>query len=678
MKKIFYFMLGAAALTSCAKSDIDEVSAPSQKPSQVMELVGVASTPTMDTRISIAPKDGDTYPVVWNTMDMIGIYSQTEGANINNVLAFTMEGGENSALFTSNDEFTYADGDNELLIYYPHSVDAELEAGTTVMKSTLAASQTQVNPSESSHLGSYSFATATATVGANEAAEFTMTHQMAYVCFKIKSTEFAAYSLKSATILDKENNTPLSGDFSVDIKSGELTIASEGTESYVTAAIENPAPLSSEQTIWLSTFPADFAGKSVYAVVELVNDEGTTVTIPVEFSDKQLKANAVNLIEFSNLSLSDNSCDWYEPVETRYLADGWAYGDTNCHLMKIGDELTVDVKARGKFTEVEKPMYAKVILNCDVDNTKKMTLVNGSATDFYEIGSDCTVPVKANQADQWTLGGMGQYAIYGEDKETIIWSTMIWVTKTDVVDQEYNSGVVMDRNIGAISTDLDDWKANGVYFQWGRPTPFAWSNGKGETTSQYHEMTKATNIRYSIERPRTLLYTDGVDPNSGIDWYLGTHQGLRTDRKDDLWGNPNNSGGTGSDLPGEKSIYDPCPKGYMVASPSIFIEVEDKSVFDNTHGTYARKYTLADGSVAYWPFAGCRWGSNGGVPNSNKTYAALYVSNSVSTAQTDSSNQGARCMFFKFVAADKPNDTKTNNGRSHASSVRCMKDVDNR
>ena len=38
------------------------------------------------------------------------------------------------------------------------------------------------------------------------------------------------------------------------------------------------------------------------------------------------------------MKLSDNSCEWYEPVETRLLAGGWAYGESNCLLTNISTE----------------------------------------------------------------------------------------------------------------------------------------------------------------------------------------------------------------------------------------------------------------------------------------------------------------------------------------------------
>lgn len=65
----------------------------------------------------------------------------------------------------------------------------------------------------------------------------------------------------------------------------------------------------------------------------------------------------MNTIEISDLKLSDNAVKWYEPVETRLLVGGWAYGDANCVVSKTGINNTFSVKARGDFSKVQEPKY---------------------------------------------------------------------------------------------------------------------------------------------------------------------------------------------------------------------------------------------------------------------------------------------------------------------------------
>ena len=415
----------------------------------------------------------------------------------------------------------------------------------------------------------------------------------------------------------------------------------------------------------------------MYIVITLENDQ-QTVTIPILKEGKQLKANAVNTIAVNNLKLSDNSCEWYEPVETRLLAGGWAYGESNCLLTNIstsGVSNTMSVKARGNFMEVEEPKYAKTILNCDLGNANKMVRVNGSATDITPVNGDYTITVTGIQTYAGLPGGCGQVAIYGADQTTVIWSFIIWMTPTPAEHPYGNTGyVVLDRNLGTYMTcEGDNWKQNGVYFQWGRPTPVGWSGTVGTNIP-----TEATNVRFSIENPRALLYTNNVD-NTKSDWYLGAWTGARTDRKDDFWGNPNESSTYLNPSDGHKSIYDPCPKGYRVVSPRVLDEIEQKGEFVKQSATAVFKYCYDGTNYAYWPLAGCKWGSNGGNNGNNTGLdtakgAACYWSNSSASSYGNDKDQGATSLYYKV--SDK---TWTHSsGRSHAFSVRCMKDTENR
>ena len=323
--------------------------------------------------------------------------------------------------------------------------------------------------------------------------------------------------------------------------------------------------------------------------------------------------------------------------------------------------------------EVEEPKYAKTILGCDLNVNHKMIAVNGSTTDIIPVGSDYNITINTYKVSGGYDGG--QVAIYGEDQTTVIWSFIIWMTPTPAEHPYGNTGyVVLDRNLGTYMTcEGDNWKQNGVYFQWGRPTPVGWSGTVGTNIP-----TQATNVRFSIENPRALLYTNEVE-NTKSDWYLGAWTGARTDRKDDFWGNPNESSTYLNPSDGHKSIYDPCPKGYRVVSPRVLDEIEQKGEFVKQSATAVFKYCYDGTNYAYWPLAGCKWGSNGGNNGNNTGLdaskgAACYWSNSSASSYGNDKDQGATSLYYKV--SDK---TWTHSsGRSHAFSVRCMKDTENR
>lgn len=670
MKKTI-FVCGTILLAAagCGK---DETAAPTGGGHTVatFTLVGEHAP---ETRTAIGDKQDGIYPVLWSANDALGLFSTTEGAEIENVRAvITAEtAGNSKGVFVVQDELTLAAGATDFLIYYPYNAKAELIDGKSVAASVPAA-QVQQQPGRSSHTGSYAFAYAAATAEDDTTpVRFTLKHATAYVKFTISSKELAAWKLTGAMLYDRETKTPLSGDCTIDLTTGGMTLGTD-LRPYAEVTVAEPQPLSEKQELWLCTLPADLTGKEVYVVVTLTDDEQHTATIPILREGRMLKANAVNAIEVADLKLADNSCDWYEPVETRLLVDGWAYGESNCEMLEAtasGNTRRISVKARGRFTEVEEPRYAKTIFNCDLNNDHKMTYVNGSPTEMSGVADDCTVEIGAYRITNGYAGAMGQIAIYGEDASTVLWSFNVWMTPAPE-EHAYKSGVVMDRNMGAFNV-ADDWKSNGVYFQWGRPTFFGWGAKGFESIA-----TAATSVRFSIENPRKLLCTEGV-ANTKSDWYLGAWTNSRTDRKDDLWGNPNDSNSSTNPESGRKSIYDPCPKGWRVVSPAVLAEVEGGAEPDDSRkNTYALKYCYDGTHYAYWPCSGARWGSNlkGDRTANNTKTAAMYWSNSPVNNYANEKDNGGRCLYYNYA-----NKTYTYTaGRSHALSVRCMKDTENR
>lgn len=135
---------------------------------------------------------------------------------------------------------------------------------------------------------------------------------------------------------------------------------------------------------------------------------------------------------------------------------------------------------------------------------------------------------------------------------TILWSWHIWVT--DLPDEKVypeNVGIVMDRNLGAISSFPGDSGTLGLLYQWGRKDPFIGvateTRKEAKSTiiwpSPIKSSTSTGTIEYATHNPTTFISYN----NLNHDWhYPGTTNGLRT-----LWKE-------------EKTQYDPCPIGWKV------------------------------------------------------------------------------------------------------------------
>lgn len=269
------FAIGAMILmmTSCTQDELissDNGKEPATAGS-CLTLVGLSSP---QTRVSIGDKTGDVYPVIWSEGDALGVFSRTAGTDINNVQSLLSDEsiGQNSGVFTSDDVKMAEEGATELLIYYPYRASTELAENGNKITSTLSVEQEQSRPGDSHHIGKYGFAFAKATVSSPDMlAKFTLNHAMAYVKFSISSQELSTYKLKSVSLYDKETKTPLSGVFTADLDTDELTYGTD-VKPYATVSLTTPELLASAQDIYLTTYPADLSGKEVYIVITLEND----------------------------------------------------------------------------------------------------------------------------------------------------------------------------------------------------------------------------------------------------------------------------------------------------------------------------------------------------------------------------------------------------------------------
>ena len=161
---------------------------------------------------------------------------------------------------------------------------------------------------------------------------------------------------------------------------------------------------------------------------------------------------------------------------------------------------------------------------------------------------------------------------------TILWSWHIWMTEDHPAEQTYvntlGTFIVQDRNLGATRADRgtgDEWKEScGLDYQWGRKDPFA--GGFVQETNQY----------YSIE---DFIRNPTVRSSS---W----------DRDESMWNTD------------KKTIYDPCPVGYRVASNDIWSNFSTS----NTSGSFENGwyfYINEKSETAWYP--------NRARANSNRT-----------------------------------------------------------
>ncbi len=120
----------------------------------------------------------------------------------------------------------------------------------------------------------------------------------------------------------------------------------------------------------------------------------------------------------------------------------------------------------------------------------------------------------------------------------ILWSWHIWFVEDEIVEHSYanDAGIMMDRNLGAISSVVGDVESLGLMFQWGRKDPFL---GRPPI---------ASTISWPSVRLSSLVTDEYVNrhPTTFYWWYSDHDAGWTTS-----WS-------------GMKTVFDPCPSGWRV------------------------------------------------------------------------------------------------------------------
>jgi len=679
MKKIFYLMsICALAFVSCQKEELAGNEAADGKYTYTFTV-----DHTAEAKASVGDKNGTQWPVLWEKGDKIGVYDVVNGTFIGTADLKDESAGKNSGTFVLTTGAVLTDG-KDLYFSYPYVESATIKAGSIAAKQSLASAS-------SAGIGANALAYAKAKY-AKAGTKLTLTHANAYLKFNVSSTEFNGYSLEGVTLW--ADGSELSGAATI-ADDGKLTVT--GAEDYVKATLKESVTVgSTAKQVWLTALPADLSGKTVYAIVHMTKGI-QTVTLPVKLKGaKSLLAGAVTEITLPALTKS-LAPSWYEPVETRYIADhgnGWCYGTENTIVFtQSGQTQTIDLKARGNFMKVKRPAYVQMCYQSNlsdrkttqgivkIDNQESCT---GTAQSEFEVGDDVAIDLWLNKTESNPRGHMAAMYIKDADKN-VIWGLNFWLVLAPFTTVQYDKGAILDRNLGASTSIVTDktWASNGCHFQWGRPWAFPNSTSRG-TASPINAYNAKVTLEISAANPYAPLY---YPDKTLYDWYYGDGTNDKSNDLNDLWGHE--SQWAHPSTQGKKSIYDPCPQGYRVCDPLILKEVEDGinatisegkvvSTGETVVNTSSTNLYYLEYKGAYWGFGGAFWATGSWAQKNNKVSFAEYWAN-------NAGNQAsyARTLYIQVGKTDG-SALNTSISRSLTRSkaegalVRCMVDTENR
>lgn len=166
--------------------------------------------------------------------------------------------------------------------------------------------------------------------------------------------------------------------------------------------------------------------------------------------------------------------------------------------------------------------------------------------DYYTMVFKMPESIKAGNALIAAKGAGGK----------ILWSWHIWIPTNAIATSTYEGVAatpMMDRNLGALvaatAGNAAPGESIGLLYQWGRKDPFPGTASVSSSTPistskaiTYESSKTNFTVEETIQNPTTYVKTGG---DSNKTWMTAEEKG------NDYWGTT-------------KTIYDPCPAGYMV------------------------------------------------------------------------------------------------------------------
>ncbi len=458
------------------------------------------------------------------------------------------------------------------------------------------------------------------------------------------------------------------------------------------------------QSVKFTVLPSDYNMEDFWVVVELkrTGSDNHLLYIPTKHSNVEFKSGGNVVVDLSGLSAEMNDAPWFAAGEARLLpATGVAYGEANTYFIQckngstytgatytenanIPDEVTIDYRARGNFLNAEIPEG----VTFDWFKLSNGTLYTARTAGWESSGvviKDKFTIVHNEAAKTVTVKNTGAYAgapiLVMKKGEKILWAWSFWNVAADGTSIEpvtVGDYKFAPMEIGQPTTDGAKWIANKngtkpdpIYrfthlYQFGRYAPIFWTSywsldGIFGSAGNLPAIASQVTFEESLANPVGFIVNQTVSKEDAK-WCSDDHR--------DLWG-PNMT-----TKEGNKTIYDPCPKGWRIPSvPALNAIVAQGKSFDITANGY--RY-MKSGDLVF-PIAGYVQAK---IASSNRptNYSNGEAGNGTLGTVWGNviGNQAQRLYWQHFEDETKQVFKVSTMNASNATPVRCIVDTENR
>lgn len=199
---------------------------------------------------------------------------------------------------------------------------------------------------------------------------------------------------------------------------------------------------------------------------------------------------------------------------------------------------------------------------------------------LFKLKGDSDVNIKDIPDDVEGNVLIGAYS--DESKSELLWTWHVWISDRPQIQSYKNGFTVQDRDLGAVDYEsATDSRMDGLYYQWGRPTPFPIGRTLSDTYAyNITESEEVPDVQTSISNP-SVFYKDAVVAPDNKTYRLW---GWRSTADEYM-----------------KTIYDPCPAGYRIPSKRLWTELEAEIYSISGHNV---EFSVIDGYSIYYPISG--------------------------------------------------------------------------